>query len=63
MAPYSLIGVIQPPIGTDGRLVARVPTTVNVRDSASRQYELLITIERNPNSKIPRHPVLVGIIS
>jgi hypothetical protein len=56
MAPYSLIGVIQPPIATDGRLVARVLTTVNVRDSASRQYELPITIERNPELQDPQAP-------
>lgn len=63
LPPYSLIGVIQPPIGTDGELVARVPIGVDVRQSSSRQFELRITIQRNQNAKTPGRAVLLGIIS
>jgi hypothetical protein len=63
LPPYSLVGVIQPPIGTDGELVARVPIGVDVRQSSSRQFELRITIQRNQNVKTPGRAVLLGIIS
>jgi hypothetical protein len=63
LPPYSLVGIIQPPISTDGELVARLPIGVNVRQSSTRQFALLITIQRDRNAKTPRHAVLLGIIS
>jgi hypothetical protein len=63
LAPYSLLGVIQPPISNHGELVARLPISVNVRQSSTRQFELLITIQRDPNATTPGRAVLLGIIS
>jgi len=63
LPPYALVGVIQPPIGIDGDFIARVPVGVDVRQSATRQFELLITIQRNQNAKTPGRAVLLGVIS
>ncbi len=62
--PFSLVGFIQPPVGADGELTARVPVDVPVFDpGAGLRIALLITIERNPNAKTPGRAVLVGVIS
>lgn len=63
LPPYSLVGIVQPPIGADGELVARVPISVNVRKSSTRQFELLITVARHPNTRAPGRAVLLGVIS
>ena len=62
--PFSLVGFIQPPIGADGELAARVPVDVPVFDpGAGLRIALLITIQRNPNPTTPGRAVLVGVIS
>jgi hypothetical protein len=63
LPPYSLVGVITPPISTDGQLVARAPITVDVRQTSSRQFELLITIQHHLNATTPGHAVLRAVIS
>jgi hypothetical protein len=63
LPPYSLVGIIEPPISTDGELVARLPISVDVRQSSTRQFELLITVQRKRNAKTPGRAVLLGIIS
>jgi hypothetical protein len=64
LPPYSLVGIIQPPIGSDGKLVARQPISVDVRQGIRiYQFELVITIERNPNAKRLGRPVLLAVIS
>ena len=62
--PFSLVGFIQPPIGADGELTARVPVDVPVfNPAAGLRIALLITMQRNPNAKTPGRPVLVAVIS
>jgi hypothetical protein len=63
--PFSLVGIIQPPVGADGELTARVPVDVPVRQTGGGLpwIALLITIERNPNPMTPGRAVLVGAIS
>jgi hypothetical protein len=63
-SPFLLVGIIQPPIGADGELTARVPVDVPVRHlGQGLRLALLITIERNPKAKTPGRAVLVGVIS
>jgi hypothetical protein len=67
LPPYSLIGIIRPPVGADGELVGRAPISGDLRSRAggglNPQFELLITLERNPHAKTPGRAVLRGVIS
>lgn len=62
--PFSLVGIIQPPIGADGELTARVPVDVPILDiGGGIRTALLITVERNPNAKTPGRAVLVAVVA
>jgi hypothetical protein len=67
LPPYSLVGIIRPPVGADGKLIGRAAISGDLRSRAggglNPQFELLITIERNPHAKTPGRAVLRGVIS
>lgn len=63
LPPYTLVGVVQPPVGGDGELVVRAPISVVVQGPVNSQFALLITLERGAHPTRPGRTVLAGVIS